>query len=880
MNWVQRLLHRGEMESKLDKELRFHVDQHAADLISRGLDPAEARRQARITIGGPEQVKEDCRDARGTRWLEDFGQDVRFALRTMRQNPGFTMVALTTLALGIGATTVMSTVVNAVLLKPLPFPDPDRLVQVNGHSSAWNVALFGEQNLSRPDYLDLRRDVHTMDITGWVYDSATLSSPGDPEYIPESDASANLFSVYGVPLALGRAFSPEEDRAGGSPVAILGYSLWQRRYAGSAGALNSSLVLDGKKYTVIGVAPANFQPGGQEADIYTPLGQNTAPFLQRRGPHPVTTMARLNPGAAMAQAQAELAPIAARLAAQYADTNKDRTFRVRRLRFDVSEVHSTLWLLLGAVTLVLLIACANVASLLLARAVSREREFAMRVALGAGRLRLARQCLTESAVLGIAGGALGAILAVIGIRPFVAAWPGNLPRSTEILLDWRVLLFAIGVSLVSGFLFGLAPALRAPSSELEKSIRAGGRGLVGHSKRLHGTFVAAEIGLAVVLLVSAGMLGRTLLRLSMVSPGLDIHNVLTARTALSPGALTDPNRTRSAWQDLLDRVRSVPGVESVAMVDTVPMRQGNNPLGYWRTPPKPEESGMPMALANSVSSDYLKVTGIPLLRGRFFDERDRLDTQPVIVIDEVMARHAFGGGDPVGKLLWSEMGADPALIVGVVGHIRYYGPAGDDVAKVRDQFYYPFSQVPDRLVRRWSELMSIAVRTRVEPLSLLPRLRQEIRGVSGDQVLYRVRTLEQLSIQTLSQQRFLLLLFGVFAALALILACVGIYGVLAYLTSQRTPEIGVRIALGATSSAVMRMVFRQSLAMIAVGAVAGIAASLAASRVLMGIVQGMRGTEPLTLLAMTLLLIAAGLGASFIPARRASKVDPIQALRQ
>jgi predicted permease len=881
MTWWQRLWRRTQMEQQLDKELRFHLDRHAADLIARGVHPERAMREARLALGGPEQVKEQCRDARGTRWLEDLLQDFRYALRTLGHKPGFAAVALSTLALGIGATTVMFTVINGVLLKPLPFPEPKMLVAVHGHSETWNVAAYGEQNLAYLDFLDCQRAVHSLALAGLLYDSGTVSEPGEAEHVDQFGASSNLFSVLGEPLFLGRAFLPEEDRPGGTPVAILGYSLWQRKFAGNPTALGASLVLDDKRYTVVGVARPGFWRDDEEAVVYTPLGQNTARYLQLRGPHPITTVARLRPGATLMQAQADLAVIGHNLAEQYPDTNKDRGFVAEPLRPNVGNVRSTLWLLLGAVGLVLLIACANVASLLLARAVSRDRELAMRAALGASRSRLMRQCLTESAVLGLAGGALGVFLAAIGIRPFLTFWPGSLPRAEQVQVDWHVLLFALAASLASGFLFGLAPALRSGARDLEQTLRAGARTLAESSRHLHGAFVTSEIALAVVLLIAAAMLGRTLLHLAALDPGLNIRNVLVTRMALSPATLANPGQIRAAWRDVLDQARRVPGVQSVTLVDTVPMREGNNQLGYWTNAAVPPANQLPLALSTSVMPDYLNVMGIPLLKGRFFNDYDRMGTEPVVVIDAVLAQHAFGGQEPVGKRLWiPDMGPSPVRVVGVVGHVRHWGLAGDDQSQVRAQFYYPFAQVPDSLLRRWSELMSLAVRTSVAPLSVVEPLRREVRGATNDQVLYEVRTMEQLSNDSIARQRFLLRLFGIFAGFALLLACIGIYGVLAYLTSQRVPEIGVRMALGATAHDIVRMVLRQSLGMIFLGVGIGTVAALAAARVLRGLVEGMQPTEVSAFAIMIPLLVAAALAASFAPARRAGRVDPMSALRQ
>ncbi len=880
MTWWNRLWHREKMETQLEKELRFHIDEHTNELIAQGLSPEEARRQARLTIGGPEQVKENCRDARGTRWLEDLWQDFRHAIRNLRNQPGFAFVALLTLALGTGATTVMFTVINGVLLKPLPYPEPSRLVALHGDTASWNSVAFGDQNVAFPDLLDLQREGHFLDIGGWVYDGSTLSAPGQPEYLTWFKSTASLFSVVGVAPMEGRAFLPEEDRLGGSPVAILGYTLWQRHFGGSRDVIGARVALDSKSFTVVGIMPQNFRLDGVEADIYTPVGQDTLPILRGRRAHFVTTLARLRPGATLAQAQTEISIIGRQLAQQFPDTNKERGFKITLLRPDVGPARSILWLLLGAVSLVLLIACANIASLLLARAVSRDREFALRSALGAGRGRLIRLCLTESSALGLLGGLLGISLAAIGVGPFVKFWPGALPRAEEVHLDWRVLLFGVAISLFCGILFGLAPALRIPTHNLERTLRAGARSVAGSSRRLHGSFVISQIALAVVLLVSAGMLGRTLLRVSALSPGVDVHNLLVMRTALSPATLPDPPRIRAAWQDLLDHSRAVPGVDSVTMVDTVPLRQGNNQVNYSTSADRPPDEKQPLVLASSVTSEYLRVMGMRLLRGRFVEDSDRVGSQPVVVIDEVMAQQVFGERDPLGQHLWVDLGNDPVTVVGVVNHVRYWGLAGDDQNPVRAQLYYPFMQLPDRFLRRWSELMSIAVRTNVAPLSVVESLRHAVRGSTGDQVLYSVSTMEQLASDSLAQQRFLMLLIGIFAGLALLLACIGIYGVLAYLTGQRVPEIGVRMALGATARDVVNLVLRQSLAMILIGVAVGIFGALAAARLLERSVEGVRNIEPLTFAMMIALLIAAALAASFIPARRASQVDPIKALRQ
>jgi putative ABC transport system permease protein len=879
MTWWRRLWNRTTLEAQLDTELRFHIEQHAADLVARGLDPVEALRRARLEIGGPEQVKESCRDARGTRWADDLAQDLRYALRSLRQRLGFTVVTVSTLALGIGATTVMFTVINGVLLKPFAYPEPEGLVSLVEQTD-FSTQYGNQWAFAYPNYLDCTQETRAVALAAWRVNGGTIGAPGDPEYVNGLEISAELFDILGISIARGRAFRADEDRPGAPLVAIVSDSFSQRHYGRNDSIVGSTLIFESQPYTVIGVLAPGVQLPRPSA-VITLLGQDSAPRLRNREAHPgLQVWGRLRPAATLPQAQSELTLVGRRLAAEFPKSNAGRTFIAERLRPDVGDVGSTLWLLLAAVSVVLLIACANIASLLLARAVSRERELAMRAALGAGRGRLVRQCLTESAVLGLMGGAGGMAIASFGIQPFIAIWPGALPRAAEIHFDWRVLVFAFGASIASSLLFGLAPALRVPSQYLDRVLRATGRTVTGSSRRLHAAFVVSELALAIVLLVCAGVLGRTLLRLSSLDPGVNIQNVLVARAALSPAVKTNPEQVRAAWDDVLANIRRVPSVEAVAMVDTVPMREGNNQLGYSTTSSIPPPAQQLIALATSVSPDYLAVTGMRLRSGRFFDDRDRAGNQPAIVIDDTLAQTAFGATDAVGRKLWvPDLAPGPFEIVGVVGHVRHWGLGSDDQAAVRAQLYYPFAQLPDRFVRRWSELMSIAVRTAVPPLTLVESLRRALRGGSRDQVLYEVRTLEDLAASTIARQRFLLLLFGIFAGLALLLASIGIYGVLAYLTSQRVPEIGVRMALGASARDVIRLVLGQSAGMVAGGVALGTLGALAAARVLRALVDGV-SVDPGTFALMIVVLVAAAFTASVVPARRASRVDATAALRQ
>jgi predicted permease len=873
---LRALFKRTAVDVEIDDELRFHIDHQIESYKNAGLNEAEAARRARLEFGGLEQVKEDVRDAGGTPWFDDLRRDTLYALRTFRRLPGFAVIALLILALGIGATTVMFTVINSVLLKPLAYQEPDRLMTVHGFTGA-----LGESwGVSYPDFVDARRQGRSMTMAAWRYGGGTVSAPGDPEYLNGREISSELFDVLGVPLSHGRSFLPDEDRPGALPVAIISHSLWQNRFGASTAAIGQQLVFEGTPYTVIGVAPAQFGLDG-DVDVYTPLGQSTEPRMRNREARFLRVVARLVPGVAPSEAGAEITLIARRLAAQFPASNAGHGMLARPLQQDVvGDIGSTFWLLLIAVSLVLVVACVNVASLLLARAVSRERELATRVALGASRARVIRQCLTESGMLGLAGGVCGILLAAASVHPFISFWPGALPRATEIQLDWRVLLAAVTVSLATGLAFGAAPAMRVPTDRLEGTLRGTSGTVVRSSRRLHGAFVATELALAVVLLVSAGMLARTLLTLGALDPGLNIRNVLTARFALSPGVLGDPAQIRSAWRDVLDRARRVPGVESAALTDIVPMRQGENTVPYSVTAAPPTGEN-PMALASTVTPDYLNVMGIPLRAGRFFDDHDRLDSEPVVVVDDNLALQAFGQRDVAGRQLWvPAMGPAPLRIVGVVGHVRHWGLAGDDRSRVRDQMYYPFAQVPPPLLRTFASFMSVAVRTHIAPLDVAEPLRRSLRGTSSDQAMYEVRTMEQLVSGSLARQRFLALLFAIFAGIALLLASVGVYGVVSYLTGQRAREFGVRMALGATAHDVRRMVLRQTLGLIAVGAAVGSVGAWVAGRVLMRLVDGMRAAELSTVASTMAILVLSVLVASYVPARRASRADAMMALRQ
>jgi predicted permease len=809
--------------------------------------------------------------------IASLTQDLHYAFRQLYKNPGFAAVAVLTLALGSGATTAIFTVVSGVLLKRLPYAHPESLVTVHVKADK-----FGDTwGFSYPDFQDCQRECRSFEgVAGWTYGGGTVSAPGEPEYADGRLISSDLFSVLRVPLVAGRSFVTTDDQVGAAPVAVISTRLWQRRYGSNPKAIGMSLAYDGKAYTVVGVAPPGFQLDG-DAEVFTPLGQATEPRMQWRGAHFLHVNARLRPGVALNDAQAELAVMSSRLAKQYADTNLGISFVPHSLQSElVRDVRPTLWLLLIAVSLVLLIACVNVASLLLTRVVSRGHEFALRLALGAPSGRLFGQCLIESSVLGICGGSLGLLLAILGTGPFLHFWPDRLPRADEVHVDWRVLLFAITSSILTALIFGLIPAFRANRSAIEETLRSRSRSIAGSARRPLSGFVVSQIALALVLLSAAGIMGRTLMRFASLNPGIDIHNTLEARVALSPSVLSNPAQARAAWQALLDNIKRTPSVQSVALTDIVPMREGENVLNYRETAAPVAPSQESEALASAVTPDYLQVMRLPLVRGRFFNDSDRLGSPQVVVIDENMARHAFAGEDPVGKVLWIPgLDEHPVQVIGVVGHVRHWGLAEDDLSRVQDQCYYPLAQVPDQLVRFFSSVLSVVVRTNVPPLNTVDALRKQALGGASDQTLYEVSTMERLVSASLARQRFLLFLLAIFAGLALLLACIGIYSVIAYLTSQRMPEFGVRIALGAVQSDIIGLVLRESLAMILIGIGIGLLASFGSGRVLERLVPGVQAAQGLILAVVLPALILVALLACYIPARRAGKVDPVVALR-
>ncbi len=874
---LRALFRKDRVDQELSEELAFHLEKQIEQNIAAGMSREEARYAALHSFGGVEQVKEECRDAWGVRFIETLLQDLRFGLRMLAKNPGFTAVAVLTLALGIGANTAIFSVVNGVLLRPLPYPEPDRLVRIYERSAQFNL-----MSVAYPNFLDWERMNRSFaGLAAYRGEAFNFTGPGQPEYIPGAIATANFFSVLGVKPLQGRTFTPEEERQGANPVAMVSEGLWKRRFGGDTAVLGKSLVLDGQVYTVVGIVPRDchlLDP----AEVITPLWQwGRRMQLERREDHPgIQVVGQLRPGVSLPQARADMENIAHSLAQAYPKTNEGQGTTVVPLKNDiVGDVRPMLLLLQAAVGFVVLIACANVANLLLARSVARKREVAVRVALGASRGRVIRQFLTESVLVSLGGGGIGLLLASWGSAPLLAAVPGGLPRREAIALDGSVLLFTLVISLLTGILFGLAPALESSRSNVQEALKEGGRSAVGGQRRTQSVFVVSEVALALVLLAGAGLLIRTLQHLWDVNPGLNPQHVLTMQVALSPTLFADPSAIRTAWRQLLDRVRSIPGVESAAVTILVPLSGDDNEMSFWTSGQPPSSMAqMPVALGYITTPGYLRTMGIPLQRGRYFTEQDSESSRKVVVIDEILARHFFPSQDPVGKQL-QLAGFGPMEIIGVAGHVKHWGLDSDDSAKIRDQLYFPFFQIPDQFMAQAKTGLRLVLRTGSNPMSMVSAVSKQVMGPGRDQPVYNVNSMEQLISSSVARRRFMRLLLVVFAGLALTLAAIGIFGVISYSLSQRTHEIGIRMALGAERRDVLALVVRQGLTLALAGVAIGLAAALGLTHFLAGMLYGVRPTDPITYLLACLLLTGVALLACCIPARRATKVDPMVALR-
>jgi len=817
--------------------------------------------------------------------LTSLWQDLSYALRMLRKNPGFTAIAVLTLALAIGANTALFSVVNSVLLNPLPYPHPEELVTI--HESKPN---FNTGSVSYPNFLDWQKDNQTLSSMAVSRSySFSLTGIGQAEQVPAQLVTSDFFPILGVKPVAGRAFQRSDDQIGAPPVALVSAGFWKRKFGSAPDAIGKSLTLDGKGYTVVGVIPSDFDlmlDSFSASDIYVPVVQWNNDLLFNRGAglgfHGI---GRLKPDTTLGEARADFAGITENLAAAYPEVNKGIgaaliPFKQRM----VGGVQPILLVLFCAVGFVLLIACANIANLLLARSTGRAREFAVRAALGAGKSRLIRQLLTESILLGILGGALGLLLANWGMSAALGALPNTLPRAGEIHIDLRVLLFTATTALLAGILFGLFPALKISRTNVQETLKEGGRGASGSRQGVHGTLVIVETALALVLLIGAGLMLRSLVQLWNVDPGFNPRNVLTFGVSLSPAMLqTSPAAIRTAFRNLDDAIASTPGVQSTSISWGAFPMSGDDEWLFWREgQPKPTtRNEMNWVIDYVVDPDYLNVMGTPLRSGRFFNAQDDEHSPPVVVVDDVLAHQYFSNENPVGKRLFLEIGQGtiPVEIIGVVAHVKQWGLDTDDTERLRAQLYFPFMQLPDPAMALAPVGMRAVVRSRGPAPGIFDSIRHSVQQVNSEQVVYGAQTMTEIMGDSTASQRFSAILLGAFAAVALLLSSIGIYGVISYLVGQQTREIGIRMALGAQRKDVLHLILGAGVKTALLGTGIGIAAAVGLTRLMSGMLYGVTSTDPLTFASVAVLLVAIALFACYVPARRAMRVDPMVALR-
>jgi predicted permease len=844
------------------------------------MTPEEARRRARLEFGGLDQVKEDCRDVGAARFVEALIQDVRFGLRQLRRNPGFTAVAVITLALGIGATTAIFTVVNGVLLDPLPYPHPARVMILTESSRE-----SPEMGVSYLNFLDWQREQRSFsDMAGYHPDAFNLVTPRGAEVVTIGTVSADFFRTLGIPPALGRGFSAADDHLGAAPTAVLSYGFWQRHFGGKRDVIGKALTMSGQSYMVIGALPKDFWFFHGE-DVYVPIGIYDRIWIHQRSTgFGMLVVGRVKPGVTQGEAEADMTDVARRLAQRYPKANAGHGINVTpALSFLVKDVRTTLYLLLGAVCFVLLIACVNVANLLLSRSAARQKEMGIRAALGAGWRRVVRQLLTESVLLALFGGTSGILLAYAGANLLLAYVPGELPRAQNAGLDPRVLFFVVVASVVTGIIFGLAPALRSANPDLNDTLKEGGRGASRRGHRLQNGLVVAEMGLAVVLLAGAGLTLESILRLNRVKTGFNPQDTVRFEVSLPYRRYSVGANDRAFYKNVLDRLRVLPGVQAAGMAGGMPMGWELETSFYVEGRPKPQPQSMPVARLYRTSRGYLQAMGIRLLRGRSFTDQDTLGSQPVVMIDDAVARKFFPHQNPVGQhliLFFDDPSGVPHEIVGVVHHVKQFGPAGRRNWKIHDALYTPAAQIADWGYKAYGPLDGdIIVRTASAPQTIIPSVRGAVQSVDPGVAVYDFETIDDVIRTSLAAIRFTTLLMAIFAVLALALAAIGIYGVISYSVSQRTHEIGIRVSLGAQKRDVLALVLSQGMRVALIGVGIGIPAALGLTRFLSSLLHGVKPTDPLTFISVFLILTAVALLASYIPARRAAKVDPMVALR-
>ncbi len=860
---LRSLFRRRHVEQELEDELAFHLEHAVRENIERGMTPREARFAALRALGGVAQWEEQCRDARGLALFDNLAQDLRYALRILRRTPAFTATAIGCLALGIGATTAVFTIVNSVLLRPLPFREPERLVAVWEES-----AMFGLRYspAALGNYAEWKAQSRSFEDMGFIENTRHhLTGHGEPESVWGSAVTSGAFHVLGVQPWRGRLFRAEEDRPGADGAAIIGYGLAQRRFGDAQRALGSKLVLDGSPRTVVGVMPPGFYFPSAGTELWIPAGTWYAlAEWSNRGRHNALVIARLKPGVTLAQADGEMHAIGRRLAATYPDTNKEVGAFVVPLREHMTGDGKLLAVLLAAVGFVLLIACANVANLMLSRAVARGREIAIRAALGAGRVRVFRQLAAEHGLVAVAGGGAGILLSLWGVRLLRYLVPPDLAAMAPPGVDWRVLLFSLAVTALTCLLFSLAPLAHMLGTDVNDALkRTNDRAGTAHQgHRLRRALVVSEVALALLLLIGAGLMIRTFAQLRGVDPGFRTSHLLTLKAP--PSDLRNADRCNAYYRDVLRRVTALPGVVSAGFTLGIPLDFKGWYNGVRAKGSTHEES----VLFRVVTPDYLRTIGIPLLRGRYLSERDNASAPPVAVVNEPFARHLWPDRDAVGQSLDQGPNAPPMMVIGVVAGVKQ---AGLDAAP-QAEYYVPQQQTG-------TPAPALVIRTAVSPLSMVSAVRREIRAVDPDAPIDGVQTMEDILDREVLARRFQMRILISFAASALLLASIGIYGVLSYLVAQRRREIGLRMALGATASAVLRSVLGQAAALIGCGVAFGLVAALALTRLMASLLYGVTATDPLTFAGVPLLLALVGLAAGWLPAHRAMSVDPALTLR-
>ena len=870
---------RPEVAADVDTELRFHLDMVAARLRAAGWSEAEATAEAIRQFGDLQYTLQYCRaegqrrerERRRMTFFDELGQDLRYAVRALRRSPGFTLTALLTLALGIGANTAIFSVVRGVLLEPLPFDSPDRIVRIWPVNPSTGIERGA---LSEPNFLDWRRESRLTEAMGGFFfaeglTGIDLTGEGEPQRLKAALVTEGFFETLRTPALIGRTLLPEDNVPGKDRVAVLGHGIWSTRFGADRAIAGRSITLNGEQFVIAGVMPASFTyPADRSVDVWVPLsyfGPDDIGRERRKGF--LAVIARMKPGVPVDRLHTELAAVSARLAREYPENAGWTDVFVAPIRDAiVGEVRTPLLVLLVAVGMVLLITCVNIASLLLARASGRARELAMRAALGAGRGRIARQLLTESMTLALAGGGLGVGLGVVAVRALAAAGGAELPRSDAIRVDGLVLVFTLGLSLLSGLLFGVVPVLRAASGNLQGALRAGARGSVGNpGQRLRSVLVIAEVALAVILVIGAGLATKSFARLVSVSPGFRIDHALVVKMSIGPGYATD-EASMGYYQTVLERVRAVPGVEAAGVIRDLPLL-GNGELVRPGIPGRPlAPDQMPAAQLHQVSTDYFKAMGIPLQEGRSFEPTDRRGAPLVFVVNQELARRYWPGESAMGKFL--AIGSTQIPVVGVVGDVRQRGLA----EPVEPTIYIHVQQNP-------RSGMSIVARTAGDPLRYANPVRQAIWSVDKAQTITEITTLDAVVGRAVARPRLIAWLLALFGAIGLSLGVLGIYGVLAYAVTQRRQEIGVRIALGATPRSVLGLVIGKGMLLAGIGVAVGVGGAWLLTRSMQSVLYDIRASDPVTFVQVVLALLGAALVASWLPARRALRIDPVNSLR-